>query len=576
MKKHHAIWAALIGLSAIGAAGCDGGGGGGGGGGGTVVTPSAPPAEQLAPAAPSAPSASAPPASAGGGGGGGASVPSTPSAPSTPSVPTNPGDYDLAAPAIGMNLSALTYYTPEWPFVDVFKASNTGSTYAWDLLNPNGLATPALDAQGYPRGLGNGQVASALCLRSIGGHYPAGAYTVLFEGDGEVAVGMDATGSLDHDGSGTGRFVATVTKPSGNGIHVRILRSSPTNHVRNIRVIMPGFEGSYASSPFHPLYLQRLAPFPVLRFMDWNETNNSNIVSWSARKLPGYRTQFRGGVAYEWQIDLANAANKHPWICVPHKADDDYVRNLATLIKGRLKAGLKVHIEYSNEVWNGGFQQYSWVAAQASAAGTTWYVQYARRAVQIFKIFESVFGGKERLVRVLASQSGNPWVGKQILDATPAGAADAFAIAPYIGSGLGKASTASTVAAYSVTQVLDLVRADIATVRAHVKQNREYAAAKGLPLIAYEGGQHLAGVGAAVDNTTLVNLFTAANRDPRMNQLHKDYLKMWKEEGGGLFVAFNFIYVPQKWGNWGALEWMDQQEAPKYQAYVDVAADWKK
>lgn len=127
-----------------------------------------------------------------------------------------------------------------------------------------------------------------------------------------------------------------------------------------------------------------------------------------------------------------------------------------------------------------------------------------------------------------------------------------------------------------MTQVIDAVRADITAVKADVKRNKEYAAAKGLPLIAYEGGQHLAGVGAAVDNTTLVNLFTAANRDARMLQLHKDYLKMWKDEGGGLFVAFNFVYVPQKWGNWGALEWMDQAEAPKYQAYVETAADWKK
>lgn len=572
-KIKSALVAALLGVGlSVTNTGCDGGGGGGGGGG--VVTPSAP----SAPAAP-AETPSQPAASSGGGGGAAPTAPgapSTPSTPSTPVTPTNPSDYSLTRPAIGMNLAAVTYYDPEWVFVDVFKSSNMAATgFPWDLLNPNGLATPSLDAQGYPRGLGNGQVASALCLRSIGGHYPAGAYTVLFEGDGEVAVGMDATGSLDHDGSGTGRFVANVTKPSNNGIQVRILRSNPTNHVKNIRVIMPGFEKSYASQPFHPLYLQRLAPFPVLRFMDWNETNNSTIVSWSERKLPDYRTQFRGGAAYEWQIDLANAANKHPWICVPHQANDDYVRNLATLVKGRLKAGLKVHIEYSNEVWNGGFKQYSWVAARASAAGTTWYVQYARRSVEVFKIFESVFGGTDRLVRVIASQSGNPWVGKQILNATPAGAADAFAIAPYIGGGLGKASTATTVAAYSVTQVLDAVKADIAAVRADVKQNKAYAAEKGLPLIAYEGGQHLAGVGAAVDNTTLVNLFIAANRDARMNQIHKDYLKMWKDEGGGLFVAFNFIYTPQKWGNWGALEYMDQQEAPKYQAYVDTAADWK-
>ncbi|MFP5354942.1 MAG: hypothetical protein ACLGIK_07260, partial [Gemmatimonadota bacterium] len=40
-------------------------------------------------------------------------------------------------------------------------------------------------------------------------------------------------------------------------------------------------------------------------------------------------------------------------------------------------------------------------------------------------------------------------------------------------------------------------------------------------------------------------------------------------------LHFNDVYVPQKWGSWGALEYQDQDPAtaPKYQALVDAAAD---
>jgi hypothetical protein len=37
--------------------------------------------------------------------------------------------------------------------------------------------------------------------------------------------------------------------------------------LRNICFIMPGFESTYASQPFHPLFLQRLQNYKVLRFM---------------------------------------------------------------------------------------------------------------------------------------------------------------------------------------------------------------------------------------------------------------------------------------------------------------------
>src|SRR5205085_1983756 len=96
----------------------------------------------------------------------------------------------------------------------------------------------------------------------------------------------------------------------------------------------------------------------------------------------------------------------------------------------QLSPGLEVFIEYSNEVWNGGFSQCGWVSAKATAAGMSGYfVWYTQRACQIFDIFQSVMGGRTRMVRVLASQNGNAWITQQIIKAMPApDAADVIAI----------------------------------------------------------------------------------------------------------------------------------------------------
>jgi hypothetical protein len=50
---------------------------------------------------------------------------------------------------------------------------------------------------------------------------------------------------------------------------VTIARTNPANPLRNVRVIMPGFEATDAASPFHPALLNWLRGFSVLRFMDW-------------------------------------------------------------------------------------------------------------------------------------------------------------------------------------------------------------------------------------------------------------------------------------------------------------------
>ena len=59
----------------------------------------------------------------------------------------------------------------------------------------------------------------------------------------------------------------------------------------------------------------------------------------------------------------------HPWFCIPHAASDDWVTGFATLLLNTLRPDLRVYIEYSNEVWNNGFPQYTHAAAMGQQLG---------------------------------------------------------------------------------------------------------------------------------------------------------------------------------------------------------------
>ena len=176
-----------------------------------------------------------------------------------------------------------------------------------------------------------------------------------------------------------------------------------------------------------------------------------------------------------------------------------------------------MYVEYSNEVWNGQFAQ----AGYATELGLALELSpdryearlgfYAQRSVEIFRQFVAVFGSAERLVRVLAWQSPGVDAAQQVLQWNDAyQQADALAIAPYIGGSLGLPDMQDEVAALPVEAILDRMHAEIPFVMAHVKQHARNAAELGLDLIAYEGGQHLVGVGPAQAHEQLTDKFIAA------------------------------------------------------------------
>jgi hypothetical protein len=260
-------------------------------------------------------------------------------------------------------------------------------------------------------------------------------------------------------------------------------------------------------------------------------------------------------------VALANELDADPWFCIPHRADDDYVRRLAELVAQRLEPQLRPHVEYSNETWNGLFDQAEHcrergIALELSADPHTARLRYhAQRSIEVFAIWEDVFGSGDRLVRVLAVQNANPASAPAVLEWRDAWRhADALAVAPYFGGALGSPARRAQVEKLSVDALLERCAADLEVTLADTRAHARSAHGRGLRLLAYEAGQHLAGHGGAENSEELTALFIAANRNAGMGELYDRLLQGWSELGGGTLVAFTSTQTPSKWGSWGVCE----------------------
>jgi hypothetical protein len=476
---------------------------------------------------------------------------------------------------MGINLAAVTDWSTEFPFADAFKTSRPWISQKQG--QPWGKGGDLKTDKGWVKELAPEQFAEALMFVDMGNRYPGGRYVCLFDGTGTVEFGHAAkVGDAK-----PGRIELEVL-PERGMLTLKVTKAP----VENVRLIPADLEkDGKATAAFRPAFLKRYEGFAVVRFMDWQRTNNSKQVKWSDRALPTDATQSTDkGVAVEHCIDLANQMNADPWFCLPHLADDEYVAEFAKLVLAKLNKDRKVYVEYSNETWNGQFEQARYCARKGKELGLSQnayegQLRYsAQRSVEIFKIFEREFGGKDRLVRVLAAQSVNPWTGTTTMDWNKASEqADAIAIAPYFGGALGDPKTADEVAALSVDQVLDRCAESIEANKKHLAKYAEEAKKRNLKLMAYEAGQHLAGYGGAENNEALTKLFHEANRHPRMRDLYLQDMKNWAAAGGDTYCHFSSVGRYTKWGSWGLKEYEDDDDAkaPKLQAIREVMAGRK-
>jgi nucleotide-binding universal stress UspA family protein len=426
---------------------------------------------------------------------------------------------------------------------------------------------------------------------------------VSYEGEGPIKL----TGRASRVRYEPGRI--TFHYEPGDGlVGIALPDVSPENPIRDIRVIRREHLALHeAGALFNPLWLDRVRDLRSVRFMDWMMTNGSPTRSWADRPRMEDATWTTWGVPLEVMIRLANRIGADPWFCMPHMADDEYVRRFAEAVRDGLDPRLKAYVEYSNEVWNFIFPQAQWAAARAEAlwgeSETGWMQFYGMRASQVMDIWAGVFGAEsaDRLVRVAATHTGWPGLEESILMAplamlqqgrSPEESFDAYAVTGYFGYEMGGAEMAPRVDAWLDRAEAQAREAGIArglsrvALREYVRENRfeaaiapmtlaleqgslrelvddvfpyHAAAARrfGLTMVMYEGGTHVAGHGGRVDDDRFTDFLTRYNYTPEMAKLYELLLGGWTQAGGTLFNAFVDVAPATRWGSWGALRHLD-------------------
>ena len=498
---------------------------------------------------------------------------------------------------VGTNVADVTYYSREYKFVDQIKAGEP-----WRVMSSTQWNTgeqPDLDANGWVKSIPVDRTIGTLLLRNSEGRWardslgnPIADWVVTYDGVGTFDIEMS---SCQLTNATPGRFEITGCVPSNSGIHFVITSVLATDHARNIRIVPLAYEhvDTDTDQVFFLYTIAELSTYTgPLRMGDLMAINKNDQVSTAANRPKLTDAQQTGdqGVALEYVIQLANEAMRDLWLNVPHRATDDWVTNAAQLVQANLDPALKVIVEYSNEAWNPAYAVHLYTQQKAIDDGVCTITDppyrcglqwYAKRANEIHDIFEAQLGDG-RVIRLHAGQSANTWGGQQMLnfDSTST-KTEVYAIAPYFCFVLGtEASPSATEPAYDeVDEVLEYCR-DVNipfTVFPEIAANKAMVDAYGeaIELWAYEGGQHLVGVGSLQPDPVIEALFTAANRDPEMGSIYRMYFKGAFERGVEVFSNYTTATPYTEWGSWGIREFDDQQreDSAKYDAVMCMLLD---
>jgi Ca2+-binding RTX toxin-like protein len=398
------------------------------------------------------------------------------------------------------------------------------------------------------------------------------------------------------------------TKPN---VYLNFSGLDPAHPVSDVHLVRADQQNLFqAGEIFNPDFIAKVSQWGVVRFMDWGSTNTSGAVDWTTRTTLDDQSwtsyAHNDGVPLEAMVKLANEAHVDMWYNVPTKADDTFVTNALTYIRDHLDPGLKVHVEWSNEVWNSGFAANAYAQGQANALwgnGTTVAnganIYYGYRSAQVANIAHQVFTGTHagQLVDVLSGQaakSGLVTYMLQGIDKAGLGSAASlfhdYAVAPYFGSELSNAGlhsadrttvlgwansgAAGLDAAFHELQYGGSLNYDVSLAAVDKWLTSSAAAAKsaGLNLVTYEAGAALyTSTYSSADRATVEHFFGKLMNDPRMGDLYAKLVSDFKAAGGTDFLAFNDISGNSTSGYYGVLDSVYDSHSPRYDALIAAA-----
>jgi Ca2+-binding RTX toxin-like protein len=507
----------------------------------------------------------------------------------------------------GVNVSGANYYSGESPFLDRWK---TAAMWIVKGADGSNLSLPvATDTHGWPLGV------------------PAGAseLTTVVELDPKDLATSDRY-VLTYSGSANFRITnATIVSQEagklvldlkgGDSISLSIKSIDAANPIHDIHLVREDQVDAFNNGEiFNPAFLDKVSDWGLVRFMDWQHTNGSTIehfdqlatqdsANWS-------QSNGQGGVPLSVMIALCNQAGTDMWYSIPAEADDDFVKQAMTYIKDNLDPSLKVHLEYSNEVWNWGFAQSKYALAMgdkmwgvdANGDGRIdpgdarehvadgWLQFYGYRSAQVADIANQIFGteGADRLETVISTQTATEGreasIIKGIAKANLGSVGDLFddfAITGYIGITLdetqilswARSGDAGMAAAFDSLGLNDPTTGSIAKVIKDYEYYANVAAKYGLSLDVYESGAHfVASQYSTESQSEISNFFAKLIRDPRMAELYTMSIDAFKGVGGDVITAYTAVREPGKYGYWGLLDSIYDERSERYMSYINGVA----
>ncbi len=472
------------------------------------------------------------------------------------SINTEENLYKADERYVGINLSGVSDSSTQYPFKDLFKMTRTWRT------DSSKDVEYICDENGWVKNLnGNSEAVAYLATDFL----PQTNYVLTYDGSGTITI-IGKYIQITNKEEGKIEFTITENDNSSTQNNRIKITSVDEDYIRNIQVIEEQFINDLEDI-FNPTFISNINIFSDIRFMDWMDTNNTTVSSWSDRPKVDDTTWTIKGVPVEVMVDLCNETKSNPWFCMPEAATDEYIEEFAKYVNENLDENLTVYIENSNETWNGQFSADDYNYEQGlnhpniGNIGDKWKVAayyYAQRSVEMFLIWEENY--ENNLIKVLGSQSNNTGIGTtvtnyELANGTYAGDyADALAIAPYIGNNIQSTDQ---------TEIFDLLTADLETrLRNNIVANKVTADKYDLRLICYEAGQHLEQ--SSYDSYT--EAFTIANSSDEMGVIYNEYLNIWLDEIGDKIFLFNSTGLSSKYGSWGLLQhqYQPHNEAIKF------------
>lgn len=501
-----------------------------------------------------------------------------------------PGAVTASAPRIGVGIAGLSYYDRSFAMADIGRQSQVRGLDWSNNVVTDALGNPSQDFQ---------LIYSATNLA-------AGTYKLAFNGRATVSTGGAGTVQNTTYDSAKNLTTADIVLPTNARGNVWLgfkntykSNSSVTSDgISNIRMMRPGYALN-GPAVFTKEFIAAMQGFKIIRGMDFTSANTNAQQRWDERTKPGYfGATGSNGQSWEMMIALANAAGRDIWLNLPARADDDYIRKLAQLVKfgsdgslpytsartnpvhAPLNSGLKVYVEYGNEIWNSGpgFQGFGWALQLAKTymgdithpiafdgAQTDQYVALRRwiayRSSSISLAFREVFGDNAMMTTVrpiLASQVGNgnnylstglAWAQTyygNVRSAAPQNAVVRLPSDIWYGGG-GAAYYDSSINPIDATSgTLDAYFSNLPTpsfARSSIVDSI-WTHAYGLKYVAYEGGPGPGG--SALGSVTGAAISPTFNNDPRMKSRMLLAQDIWDQAGGDELVYY--IYSgPAPW-----------------------------